>query len=84
MDKQAITLAYKYAEKYGYEGEVAEVFVSAFVEDFEKGEKIGIEKNKIEMAKKMLSKGLDISDIAEFTGLSISEIKNQTSNMILI
>ena len=31
---------------------------------------------KIETAKKMLSKGLDISDICEFTGLSVKEIQS--------
>ena len=50
------------------------------------GEKIGIEKGraeerakakaeKIESARKMLSKGLEIQDIADFTGLSLTEIE---------
>jgi len=48
----------------------------------EKGEKIGAEREqkkakaeKIESAKKMISKGLSIEDISDFTGLSIEEIK---------
>ena len=45
----------------------------------EEDEKIGIEKGArekaIETAKKMLLKGLDYSDISEFTGLSVEEIK---------
>ena len=48
----------------------------------EEGEKIGAQKErakakaeKIESAKKMLSKGLKIQDIADFTGLSPAEIE---------
>jgi len=48
----------------------------------EKGEKIGAERErkkaeaeKIESAKKMISKRLSIEDISDFTGLSIEEIK---------
>ena len=47
------------------------------------GEKVGLEKGlvegekkaKIESARKMLIKGLDIADIVEFTGLSIEEVE---------
>ena len=45
----------------------------------EKGEKIGIEKGEnnkaIEVAKKMLRKGMDVDDIADISGLSVEEIK---------
>ena len=41
---------------------------------FEKGIQKGIEKNSFEIAKKMLRKGLPVSDIIEFTGLSKDEI----------
>ena len=62
-----------------------------YKEGLEEGEKIGIEKGraeerakaeqekyaeKIETAKKMLSKGLGVSDVCEFTGLSIKEIQS--------
>ena len=54
-----------------------------YKEGLEEGEKIGIEKGrakakaeKIESAKKMLSKGLEIPDIADFTGLSPAEIES--------
>ena len=62
-----------------------------YKEGLEEGEKIGIEKGKaeerakaeaekkaekIESAKKMLSKGLEIQDIADFTGLSLAEIES--------
>ena len=60
-----------------------------YKEGLEEGEKIGIEKGKaeerakakaekIESAKKMLSKGLEIQDIADFTGLSLAEIESLT------
>ncbi|MBR1734224.1 MAG: hypothetical protein IJ730_02065, partial [Alphaproteobacteria bacterium] len=47
------------------------------------GEKIGIEKGKaeganekaVEVAKKMLRKGIDVDDIADISGLSVEEIK---------
>ena len=57
-----------------------------YKEGLEEGEKIGAQKErakaeaekkaeKIESAKKMLSKGLEIQDIADFTGLSLAEIE---------
>jgi len=42
----------------------------------EEAEKRGLKKGKIEIAKEMLKKGLDISLISELTGLSENEIKN--------
>ena len=38
------------------------------------GEKIGERKKAIEMAKKMIAKGVSAEDITEFTGLSVEEI----------
>lgn len=57
-----------------------------YKEGLEEGEKIGAQKErakaeaekkaeKIESARKMLSKGLEIQDIADFTGLSLAEIE---------
>ena len=46
----------------------------------EEGEKIGERKKAIETAKKMLAKNVDISDIADFTGLDIAEIKKLQSH----
>ena len=43
---------------------------------YEKGINQGIEQNKIEIAKKMLYKGMKIEDIIELTGLSKEEISN--------
>lgn len=40
-----------------------------------KGMEKGKKKGKIEVAKKMLSKGTPIEDIIEFTGLTSEEIK---------
>ena len=86
QEKEIIDLAKKNASENGFEGEAADAFVSAFVENFKKGyaegmaeERAKAEKEKlaekIEMVKRMLAKGLDISDIADFTGLSVDEIK---------
>ena len=44
-------------------------------EGFEEGENSGIEKNKIETARKMLEKNMEIEDIIDITGLSEEEIK---------
>ena len=44
-------------------------------EGFEEGENSGIQKNKIETARKMLEDNLDINVISKYTGLSIEEIK---------
>ena len=44
-------------------------------EFFEKGQKAGIEKTKLEIAKKMISEGVDIKYIITFTGLSKKEIE---------
>jgi predicted transposase/invertase (TIGR01784 family) len=41
----------------------------------EKGIEVGIETNKIEDARKMLGKGMDIEMIAEVTGLSVAEVE---------
>jgi len=44
-------------------------------EGIEKGIELGIEKGKIETAKKMLEKGTDIIFISEVTGLSLEQIE---------
>ena len=53
-----------------------------YKEGLAEGEKLGARKErekakaeKIESAKKMLSKGLSIEDISDFTGLSLEEVK---------
>ena len=40
----------------------------------------GIEKGKIEDAKKMLSKGFSVEDIADITGLSLEEVNQLEKN----
>ena len=44
-------------------------------EGLEEGEKLGISKTKIETAKKMKLKNIDISDIIDITGLTKEEIE---------
>jgi len=41
-----------------------------------RGREEGKQKAKIESTRKMLTKGLDIADIVEFTGLSLEEVEN--------
>jgi predicted transposase/invertase (TIGR01784 family) len=43
-------------------------------EGLEKGEQLGIEKEKREVAKRMLAKGLEASLVAELTGLDLKEV----------
>ena len=43
---------------------------------YDKGLKAGINQEKIQIAKKMLSKKIDLNTISELTGLSIQELKN--------
>ena len=47
----------------------------SYEEGVESGIEQGIKEEKIEIAKNMLSKGMDIGDISEVTGLSIEEIR---------
>lgn len=42
----------------------------------ERGEKIGIEKNKIEVAKNFLKMGLSVEQVAQGTGLTVSEVED--------
>ena len=42
---------------------------------FEEGKSIGIKENKLEIAKKMLKKEMNIEDISEITSLTIEEIE---------
>ena len=42
----------------------------------ETGKKMGIEIEKIEIAKKMLKDGMDKNIISKYTGLSLKDIKN--------
>ena len=44
-------------------------------EGLEEGEKIGGDKKAVEIARKMLLKGLDMQNISELTGLSPAEIE---------
>lgn len=41
----------------------------------EEGEKLGELKGKLEVANKMLAKGMDMESVSELTGLSIEELK---------
>jgi len=41
----------------------------------QEGEQIGIQKEKREMAKRLKSKGMPLSEVAEITGLSEEEVK---------
>jgi len=43
------------------------------------GEEKGMKQNKIETAKRMLSKGIELEDIIDITGLSKEEIEKLTS-----
>ena len=45
-------------------------------EGLEDGKVLGIEESKVEIAKKLLSKNMDIKEIAEVTGLSIEKIRD--------
>lgn len=44
-------------------------------EGFEDGKVLGIEESKVEIAKKLLNKNMDIKEIAEVTGLSLEKIQ---------
>jgi predicted transposase/invertase (TIGR01784 family) len=54
----------------------ASALEKAEVKGFEKGIEKGIQQEKIEIAKSMLSKGLDIKLIQELTGLDKQTIEN--------
>ena len=84
--QDVLALAKKRAREKGFEGEVAEAFIKVFIENFEKGEKIGAEKErakaeaekkelKIETAKNLLKMGLSVEQISQATGLSIEELQ---------
>ena len=45
-----------------------------------KGEKIGMEKGKIEIAKKLLLSGMDINQVYNITGLSEDDLKKVVQN----
>jgi len=53
-----------------------EGFAEGVIEGIEKGEKIGIEKEKLEIAKKMKNSGMLFEQIREFTNLTKEEIEN--------
>ncbi|HPV96088.1 MAG TPA: Rpn family recombination-promoting nuclease/putative transposase, partial [Thermotogota bacterium] len=42
----------------------------------QKGLKIGREEEKYEIAKKLIHKGMDLSEVLEITGLSLKDLKN--------
>jgi predicted transposase/invertase (TIGR01784 family) len=48
------------------------------LEGREEGEAIGIEKGKLEIAKAMLAKGMDVETVADLTGLPIDILQNLT------
>ena len=73
--KEIIDLAKRKASENGFEGEAADAFVSAFVENFKKGYAEGEKKAKIETARSLLSMGLTVEQIAQGTGLSIEDVE---------
>ena len=61
--------------EFGYISEKNVAIENAHKSGIEKGEKIGIEKNKIEVAKKMLADGMSVELAAKYSGLTVDEIK---------
>jgi predicted transposase/invertase (TIGR01784 family) len=47
------------------------------LEGREEGEAIGIEKGKLEIAKAMLAKGMDVKTVADLTGLPLGMLQDQ-------
>jgi predicted transposase/invertase (TIGR01784 family) len=58
-----------------YYNDIASVRHEGYEEGLEKGEIIGSQNEKIEIAKKMKSKNKPLEEIIEFTGLTKEEIK---------
>lgn len=65
-----------YDQTEKYEGSYIASMAQKFDEGKAEGEQIGIEKEKIEIAKTMLQKSMDAQTIAEITGLLIEEIES--------
>ena len=55
--------------------DIADARKTGHSEGLKEGEKLGISKNKIETAKKMKLRNIDISDIIDITGLTKEEIE---------
>ena len=61
---------------------VEQGFEQGIEQGIEQGTKQGVEQSKIEIAKKLLEKNIDINIISETTGLSIEDIHNIKDNKI--
>ena len=59
------------AKKDGYAEGYAKVFAEGFVEGFAEG----IKRRKVDIARKMLQRGMAVDDVAEVMDMTIQEIK---------
>ena len=74
QEKEIIDLAKKEASENGFEGEAADAFVYAFVENFKNGYAEGSRNKAIETAKNFLAMGLSVEQVAQGTVLSIEGV----------
>ena len=75
-DKQKVLfLAKQEALEQGFERAAAEDFVTVFIKNFEESEKIGAEKERLNMVKGLLQAGIDVKIISDTSGLTIQEIE---------
>ena len=61
--------------EYDYDTDIAVQRKEAYDDGLETGRKQGIEQEKINTAKKLLSMGLSIEQISEGTGLTLEQVK---------
>ena len=66
---------FAYEESMKYYRDLKNVIDKSYDDGKIEGEEIGIEKSKIEIAKKLKDKGFTLKDISEATGLTIEEIE---------
>lgn len=63
------------AKKVGYAEGYAKGFAEGFVEGFVEGFAEGIKFRKVEIARKMLRRGMAVDEVAEVMDMTIQEIK---------
>lgn len=63
------------AKKEGYAGGYAEGYAKGFAKGFTEGLAEGIKFRKVEIARKMLRRGMEADEVAEVVDLTIQEIK---------
>lgn len=75
--KETLDAIERKARKEGFKEGFQEGFKDGFQEGFQEGFKVGLDQGRLEVAKRLIAKGLDNAVIAELTDFKMEQIEQR-------